>query len=64
MKLAMVELAVDLVDGVLQADAGQAAAIGQARHVPEHVAEVDRPARRLGDHIGAFARHPDPVALP
>ena len=58
------QLAVDLVDRVLDADAGQAAAIGEAGGVAEHVAEADRARRRLGDHVVALAGDPHAVVLP
>ncbi len=51
-------------DGVLDADAGQAAAIGQAGGVGEHVAERDRAAGRLGDHRLVLAGDIDAVVLP
>src|SRR3712207_6855322 len=44
-----------LVDLMLVADAGQHAAVGEAGHVGEHVAEADGARRRLGLHVLAGA---------
>ncbi len=58
------EVAVDLIDRVLDADARQAAAVGEAGSVGEHVAERDGPGGGLGLHVGSLAGHPDAVVLP
>ena len=63
-KAADLQATIDMVDRVLNADAGQAAAIGQTACMAQHVTDADGAIQRLGLHGLAFARHIDPLIGP